>query len=344
VSASSQDEIWLTVDRAITTKDILGVTMSVVAQDVTDVITGDPVVGSFILDEFGNTLSPTEIHRLSDLGLNVMNMSAATDGLHDTAEYELAQGQSALPAEALGALRIFDGTGNLLDRDIILYSSLNPSGTAPTNLSLQLYYDVNPDAAYAPFVTITGRSATLGSVWLPSILPGFNLKADTEARSLSPFFVGADPVRLRNFRLPGNDSEIKAGAKVGFLFSYGGLYCLRATDPDDPRQFDLFRFGIKDVRAQRGGVTILNNVINPTTGERTAIQVVLAEAGAMTATVFTLDGDVVRRLYNDRQAAGTYTYFWDGKNNAGLPVARGVYFVRVVAKGMDEIRKVLVVR
>jgi flagellar hook assembly protein FlgD len=61
-------------------------------------------------------------------------------------------------------------------------------------------------------------------------------------------------------------------------------------------------------------------------------------------TVFTLDGDIVKYLYNDRQAAGTYTYFWDGRNLSGDATAQGIYFVRVVGPNMDEIRKVLVVK
>jgi hypothetical protein len=35
---------------------------------------------------------------------------------------------------------------------------------------------------------------------------------------------------------------------------------------------------------------------------------------------------------------------WDGRNLSGDPVARGMYFIRIVAPGIDEIRKVIVVR
>ena len=34
----------------------------------------------------------------------------------------------------------------------------------------------------------------------------------------------------------------------------------------------------------------------------------------------------------------------DTQENSGRPVARGIYFVRVVGPGFDEMRKVLVVR
>jgi len=344
--STSRDEVMLTLSRSPTAADILGVTFGTKNVSATDPITGESISGSFIIDDSGTPLSPTETHRLSDLGLNVVQVNAATDGVHDTADPVLGTGQTATPTGALGALRDFGGSGRLLDRDITVYTSLEGSllGSPASTLPIQLFYDVAPASFYAPFVPITGRDPSLPLAWLPGILPGFNDKADSEARAVTAFVNPGLSGLARDFRIPGNDSEMKAGAKVGFLVSLGGLYCLRASDPDDPRQFDLFRFGIEDVKTQRGGVTILSNVIDPTKGERTALQIVLPQAGTLTVSIFTLDGDLVRRVYNDRQAAGTYTYFWDGRNASGEAVARGVYFVRVVAQGIDEIRKVLVVR
>jgi flagellar hook assembly protein FlgD len=60
--------------------------------------------------------------------------------------------------------------------------------------------------------------------------------------------------------------------------------------------------------------------------------------------VFTLDGNLVRTLVRENKAAGEYRAAWDGKNSGGREVARGLYFIRVVAPGIDEIRKVMVVK
>jgi flagellar hook assembly protein FlgD len=49
-------------------------------------------------------------------------------------------------------------------------------------------------------------------------------------------------------------------------------------------------------------------------------------------------------LERGRKGAGTYSYYWDGTNLGGRPVARGMYFVRVVGPDIDEIRKVMVVK
>ncbi|MEI6386903.1 MAG: FlgD immunoglobulin-like domain containing protein, partial [Spirochaetota bacterium] len=349
--SKGRNEAMLTMNRQVTAADIVGVTFSVQKLDTEDPMTGEKIPGSFIIDDAAATpLSPTESHRLSDIGLSVVEVNAATDGVHDVKDplnpWTLGI-EADTPTSALGALRVFDGSGRLLDRDITVYSSLDPALKGKSRfeqLPLQLSYDIAPSTIYKPFIAITGRDETIGSVWLPGILSAFNDRANTEARTITSFWNGGSTSLLRSFRIPGNDPEMKTGAKLGFLFSLGDLFCLRATDPNDPRQFDLFRFAIDEVKTQRGGVTIQSNVIDPTKGERTAIQVVLPQAGTLTVTIFTLDGDLVKKVFNDRQAAGSYTFFWDGRNLSGDAVARGVYFIRVVAQGIDEIRKVMVVR
>jgi flagellar hook assembly protein FlgD len=60
--------------------------------------------------------------------------------------------------------------------------------------------------------------------------------------------------------------------------------------------------------------------------------------------VFDLGGDVVSILYRGQLAAGDHSTTWNGTNQQGRAVARGIYFIRVVAGGIDEYRKVLVVR
>jgi hypothetical protein len=332
----------LTLSGTLSANDVLTMSLNPNQVLVSDPITGNPVnTGSHILDNTGNAQSSTDSHRVTDIGLNLINMSAATDGIHE-GPAELAPGQVDSATNALGALRSFDGSGKLILRDITLYSTLNSSGGANQRLPLSLYYDSIKDVSLEPSITISGQSYP--GFWLPGILPGFNLKANAAARGLTPFFVGSPPSMLRSFRLPASDPAMKDGAQIGFLFSYGSLFAARSTDTEDPRRFDLFRFSVGAVKSQRGNVTILNNVIDPTKGERSALAVTLESAGNLTVTVFTLDGDLVRRLYLGRQATGSYTYFWDGRNNSGSPVARGIYFIRVVGPNIDEIRKVMVVR
>ena len=106
----------------------------------------------------------------------------------------------------------------------------------------------------------------------------------------------------------------------------------------------MWSFSISSITQQRGGVTILNNVINAGIGEKTAIEVEMPSSGNLNVFVMTLDGNIVQRLSMGHQSAGKHYFYWDGKNNAGNPVARGLYFVRVSGNGIDETRKVMVVK
>jgi hypothetical protein len=107
------------------------------------------------------------------------------------------------------------------------------------------------------------------------------------------------------------------------------------------KPFNLITLGIA---AQVSGATILNNVINPARKEFTVLNYTLTRRGRVTVDVFTLDGTQVRRLVSEVKEAGTYNISWDGLNQGGRPVARGMYFIRVVAPDIDEIRKVMVVK
>ena len=122
------------------------------------------------------------------------------------------------------------------------------------------------------------------------------------------------------------------------------LYALRQTDPDDFMSLDLWSFRIKDITSQRGGVTILNNVINSNDGEKVVIKVNQAQKGNLNVLVMTLDGNIVDYLQRGESEAGEHYYSWDGSNRKGNPVARGMYFIRVTGPGIDETRKVLVVK
>jgi hypothetical protein len=147
--------------------------------------------------------------------------------------------------------------------------------------------------------------------------------------------------------------EYKSVSRLDFFFGLGtpDRFVARldiapgAPIPDDwYRRVRPFSYDIHNLTRQRNDVTILNNVINPTTGEKTYLKYRTTSGGRVTVQVFTLDGNLVKVLRRESRAAGEWTEVWDGKNNGGRVVARGMYFIRVVGPGIDEIRKVMVVK
>ena len=138
-----------------------------------------------------------------------------------------------------------------------------------------------------------------------------------------------------------------AGGMLDFMLRLGNKYIGRLAS-DDPNyrllSFAPWKIQITELEKETAGVTIINNVINPLNNERTLINFENDTAGMVVVQVFDWAGDLVDVLYRGRQGIGTFTYTWDGRNQAGNPAAVGLYFVRVTGPGVDEYRKVLVVK
>lgn len=152
------------------------------------------------------------------------------------------------------------------------------------------------------------------------------------------------------FLISGSDSRLVSGNELSLVFSINGLYCYRAprtvTDPAfSPNDAEAYRVRIQSIISQSGGVTILNNVINPNNGDRTTLRYTLESAGPVSIVVYDLKGNVVKVLVNYAQDKGEHSVDWTGDNLNLRTVARGVYFIRVRAPGIpNQLRKVLVIK
>ena len=270
-----------------------------------------------VYDDEGNAAREQYVYRISNLGFNIVEPLWASDGIHSD---DISEGTS---------LNVFDGSGRLMDSDILLQARINASSYQSSSMSL--YYDANvPD------------NVVNNNLWLPFYQEELAPIGNYDSR-----FVNASSVLgngLQEFTISSSDDEMETGNTIEFLFVLDGLPCVRLEDSSDITSYEPYSFQIQDIRKQKGGVTILNNIINPLDGDEAVLIYELPDAGIVTAQVFALNGSMVRILHRGRQAAGTYQYLWDGRNNSGQVVARGVYFIRVVGPEMDEIRKVLVVK
>jgi len=278
-----------------------------------------------------NLMDDLAVYPVTAIGLDLVQPVWASDGA----------GSEANTAGTDHVVHDFTGREFLAARDIEVQAKVF-GGTALNVLPLRMYYDF----------TVPASKVNRG-LWLPTGLFSFFEYPDKsrvvprvgndEARHLDP--TKANPNGdLKNFIVPGNDPEMVTGNTLEFLFQLGVLYVVRSVDPTDPRQMAPWKVPLKGVKTQKNGVTILNNVIDPTQGQKTQILYTMARSGVVTAEVFALDGSAVKVLQRGRQASGDYSLFWDGKNESGNVVARGVYFIRVIAPGLDETRNVLVIK
>ncbi|MBE0566189.1 MAG: endonuclease [Krumholzibacteria bacterium] len=78
------------------------------------------------------------------------------------------------------------------------------------------------------------------------------------------------------------------------------------------------------------------NPFNP----RTTVSYTLQDAGLVSLEIYGVDGRRVRVLLNDLRGPGTFTAGWDGRDDAGRPVASGAWFVRMRAGQVVDTEKV----
>ena len=246
-----------------------------------------------------------------------------------------------------------------------------------TTEKISLYFDTEPDkdASSAYYNSIFGEKLR---VWLPSVtsegksvlpiemmarknnVPKGTLTAESENSEFKYNF-NNDSLSMSNGINSGDqvkfifgleDREIcrvpiVTGNLSGFTVDASNkspLFALRLKNSKDISSLDLWSFRLKEITSQRGGVTILNNVIDTSRGDIATVKVDMSGSGSLSVIVMTLDGNVVQYLQHGTASGGEHYYSWNGKTKGGKTVARGMYFVRVIGSGFDETRKIMVVR
>lgn len=338
---------------------------------------------TLIQDKLGNYIGMYTAHALSDFAVGVVNPAYGyspdmkfeedyvMNGLYGQGTWAVhdwnadQQNYGTLPAghPVTIVANTDDGTEEKLSlpENVRIYFSPNPQADS---ISTQLNKDLN----------IKLR------VWLPlvtdGIIPAISSTNNKNFKSVDSKLLNSNNnTEGLSFDIPLEDTkDWKTGNQISFLFGilnsnnepfriYSSpyydigtnrfnlslsnsvpLYCLRMHNISDISTLDLWSFKIKSITEQRGGVTILNNVINPDKGEKTVVKINQPVNGKLNVIVMTLDGNIVTYLNRGEALAGEHFFTWNGKNKAGNSVARGMYFVRVIGGDFDETRKVMVVK
>lgn len=340
-----------------------------------DPITGIKAYVTKIKDDEGNYMVHTARHAISDFAVNAVDVLYAWADVTDEAGEYL---ESGLYGEGSYAVRDFSGIAEnyntvLANKDIIFSVRVNAdSDTDISSVVPKMYFDV---AANVPAAAASDKynrhTGSSWRVWLPTELDTLASAANVPlvADGIMPDSSDTKDPSMHKFFVPAQEQFVN-GAQMQFLFELqeGGspilfdhdcdgatenvngetadipLYALAIRNISDLNSIDLWSLKIKSQTLQRGGATILNNVINVNVREQAVLRVDMPSAGNLNVFVMTLDGNIVRRLAHGRVTEGTHYYRWDGTNNSGNAVARGLYFVRVTGPGIDETRKVMCVK
>lgn len=344
--------------------------------DLTDVYIAYRSSGSSIIcDKDG--ISPQEYygHSITDFALDLITPLYGYDNRHT--EYDAEQFKENIN-EGSWTIRNWDadqGTdGTLLVGTDILISVVQNISTPSEKLAL--YFDNKP-ASDSVSVELNKRTGGSYRLWIPSktsegtAVPVLDQLSEKTNDSFEKEVDDSGKKNI-NFVLKKSyfaDGKMKSGDQVSFLFGledfevchepkimYSGsgvvfdtsekspLFSVRLKKAGDYSSVDLWSFRLKDVVQQRGGVTVMNNVINASSGEEAYIKVNMTETGPLSVVVMTLDGNVVQYLHHGTAVFGDHMFSWNGRTKSGKTVARGMYFIRVFGSGVDETRKVMVVK
>lgn len=117
---------------------------------------------------------------------------------------------------------------------------------------------------------------------------------------------------------------------------------------DSQSAYQLVMIGDRGVRVSAEPSSISSQILmqsrpNPASGS-TVIEYSLPESGRVRLRVFDTAGREVRTLVDEWTAAGSYTRQWNGKDDAGVAVASGIYFYELDVDGQRQTQKVVQIR
>jgi hypothetical protein len=118
----------------------------------------------------------------------------------------------------------------------------------------------------------------------------------------------------------------------------------------EARYYDGLGLDMRDqdfVADIRGSVQVLggrHGYIEPAMGEVASLEIVGGSSGEITVGVHTLDGDLVWETNKGISRGVESHVVWNCTDGHGNQVVSGVYLVRVSGCGLEEVRKVVIVR
>ena len=87
------------------------------------------------------------------------------------------------------------------------------------------------------------------------------------------------------------------------------------------------------------------NPFNPTTTIEYDLGFIDGPFQKVNITVYDILGRNIKTLINEEQSIGRYRVRWDGKDQNGVPVSSGIYFVNLLTDiGRSQTKKVMLMR
>lgn len=119
---------------------------------------------------------------------------------------------------------------------------------------------------------------------------------------------------------------------------------VRKGDRTGEEETELARIEPYRTGPDRTEVKCYNNMFNPLKGEKAIIEVSLKDQGKVSIYLYDTKGSKIKRLADEEKEAGTYRYYWDGRNDSGNVIGNGLYFVHIQAGDYIKTKKIVVIK
>jgi M6 family metalloprotease-like protein len=120
----------------------------------------------------------------------------------------------------------------------------------------------------------------------------------------------------------------------------------RAGNISKPQEAELQQIILSDVQNSATpveGFILAQNTPNPFNSV-TEILYNLPQQDKVTLCVFSVEGKLVKELFQGVQCAGEHRMVWNGRDADGVEVASGIYFYRLRYKGMERTKSMLLIK
>ncbi|MDO8804940.1 MAG: M6 family metalloprotease domain-containing protein [Elusimicrobiota bacterium] len=122
--------------------------------------------------------------------------------------------------------------------------------------------------------------------------------------------------------------------------TYTGITISNIGGTSDSRTFDYYVLNSNKL------VMVTDNLFRPLKGGKCKLDVTVLRAGNVTIKIYTVNGGLVRTVYDGPAGAGPLipAPAWDGRNDSGAVVASGLYLVHVTGPGVNKTEKLVLIK
>jgi len=95
---------------------------------------------------------------------------------------------------------------------------------------------------------------------------------------------------------------------------------------------------INELSVSQNSPQLVQNYPNPF-NEGTSIEFTLNQPGKYRLSILDINGRMIRSLTDNNPLSTVHTLYWNGNDDAGKPVASGIYFYRLECNGFSETKR-----